>query len=72
VSNQCHGSKQTNPLFKFIMQGECGSAELHDQHPFTDDERLCTGSPFDFAEADCGRVGPHSEHPLNQPPTTAV
>lgn len=59
----CHGSDGV------LFQGKCGSATAHDEHDFTEAERVCLGSPFAFIEADCGRVGPHEEHPLNTAPT---
>lgn len=62
----CYGAGEVMPGLPF--QGKCGSAEPHDEHDFTEGERVCLGSPMSFIEADCGNVGPHDEHPINQPP----
>lgn len=62
----CHGAGEFGGL---AFQGSCGSSEPHDEHDFTEAERVCLGSPFDFIEAECGHVGPHEEHPLNTKPT---
>ncbi len=59
----CHGAMAG------VFQGKCGSAEDHEEHDFTEDERVCLGSPFSFIEADCGHVGPHEEHLLHTKPT---
>jgi hypothetical protein len=64
--SHCHGSIELFP--GVFTQGVCGSGEPHDSHDFTADERVCLGSPAEFIEADCGRPGPHGEHPLNEAP----
>jgi hypothetical protein len=58
----CHGALAE------VFQGKCGSAKTHDEHDFTEAERVCMGSPFAFIAASCGNVGPHEEHPLNESP----
>jgi hypothetical protein len=62
----CHGAGEFGGI---AFQGDCGSAEPHGGHDFTEEERVCPGSPFSFMEADCGHAGPHEEHPLNTEPT---
>ncbi len=64
--SHCEGAFELTP--GLVIQGACGSGELHDEHPFDEADKICLGSPAEFIEADCGHVGPHDEHPLNQPP----
>ncbi len=64
----CYGGGFPDPIFGQVVQGQCGSAELHDEHNFAASEKVCCGSAFSFLEADCGEVGPHEEHPLNTKP----
>jgi len=62
----CEGGGQI--IFGFPKQGACGSADVHGEHDFKAGEKICLGSPMSLIEADCGNVGPHDEHPINQPP----
>lgn len=64
----CHGGGFPDPLFGLPVQGDCGSAKLHDEHDFTEDERVCLGGPG-FVETTCGVIEPHDEHPINTKPT---
>jgi hypothetical protein len=60
---RCHGSFELFP--GVFTHGECGSADPHYDHDFSDTARVCPGTPAGF-EADCGRPGPHDEHPYSK------
>ncbi len=58
----CYGSVEFLP--GVTTQGECGSADLHDEHDFDPATRICMRAHAGF-EADCGQPGPHDEHPYS-------
>jgi len=66
---QCHGGGFPDPIFGLTVQGQCGSAEVHDEHEFDEADKICAGSALAFTEGERGNVGPHGEHPINTPPT---
>jgi hypothetical protein len=60
---RCYGAVEFLP--GVMTQGDCGSADPHDEHDFDPNVRICMGAPAGF-EADCGEPGPHDEHPYGQ------
>ncbi len=60
--SHCHGSPWS------FLQADCGDVGPHNEHDYTDTDRVCLGSPEPFIEADCGRAGPHDKHPFSEIP----